>query len=296
MHLKHIMELSMLLDNERFQELMEQIYDNAPTQENFNDDSMCEEGFLVLYRNSEYKKKVRLVVDPVYLGSTDKPDQLVKKLDKQIQKYFSGEYCLHDFTVSGFWMQMEISVDKGTVEDYLAVLKRVGRVKGFTPDTIEEYQQEQGLVWHGNSNGILFLLYPSMKNTLKTEVRLVKVKAVRTYVDELCTEDQILDLFRKSSDIFMDIFHRIIPYGDFYKKKDAMEILNKEVEDIVLRRKMVHLLTLIPERKSLLLAQKATHCRQHPKVIRAFAEMGLSPVTISKRSDRKYLKNLYSYF
>ena len=64
----------------------------------------------------------------------------------------------------------------------------------------------------------------------------------------------------------------------------------KEVTDTVLRRKMLRLLTLIPEKKSLYLAQMAMSCRNIEKVMDMFAKINVSPVTISKRHEIKYLK------
>ena len=74
-----------------------------------------------------------------------------------------------------------------------------------------------------------------------------------------------------------------------------MEIIRKEVADSIMRRKMIRLLVLIPEKKSLHLAQKSMNCRNRDEVMDAFAKINLSPVTISKRQDVKYLENLYGY-
>ncbi len=63
-----------------------------------------------------------------------------------------------------------------------------------------------------------------------------------------------------------------------------------------MRRRMLRLLTLIPEKKSLHLAQKAMNCRDTEKVMMAFTKINLSPVTISKRHEVKHLENVYSYF
>ena len=43
------------------------------------------------------------------------------------------------------------------------------------------------------------------------------------------------------------------------------------------------------------LAQKELRSKDVEIVMKQFAEMNLSPVTISKRHDVKYLKNLYDY-
>lgn len=50
----------------------------------------------------------------------------------------------------------------------------------------------------------------------------------------------------KNWDIFLNIFTQIIPFGDFYKKDKAMEIIQKEITDVTIRRRMLRLVTLIP--------------------------------------------------
>ena len=88
---------------------------------------------------------------------------------------------------------------------------------------------------------------------------------------------------------------RIIPFGDFYKKSKAVEIITSKVTDRTLRRKMLRLLVLVPEKKSLLLAQKALNCRRIDEVMEEFFLIEVSPVTISKRHDFKKLESLYKY-
>ena len=58
---------------------------------------------------------------------------------------------------------------------------------------------------------------------------------------------------------------------------------------------MLRLVELIPEKKSLYLAQKAMEYRNMEKVVEAFAKINLSPVTISKRQNVKWMKNIYEY-
>ena len=93
----------------------------------------------------------------------------------------------------------------------------------------------------------------------------------------------------------MDTFTRVIPFGDFYKKKDAAAMIRREVKDDVAIRRMLRLLELIPEKKSLYLAQKSMAYRHPDKLLVEFAKINLCPVTISKRQDVKHLKNLYEY-
>ena len=61
------------------------------------------------------------------------------------------------------------------------------------------------------------------------------------------------------------------------------------------REKMLQLIELVPKKKSLYLAQKEMNDRNIDKIMEMFAEINVSPVTISKRHDIKFLKNLYSY-
>ena len=93
----------------------------------------------------------------------------------------------------------------------------------------------------------------------------------------------------------MDTFTHIIPFGDYYKKEKAAEIIHRDVKDCIMRRKMLRLLALIPEKKSLHLAQKSMSCRDMEKIMDAFAKINVSPVTISKRQNFKYLESLYVY-
>lgn len=123
----------------------------------------------------------------------------------------------------------------------------------------------------------------------------MKPKAVRAYTDADDVSGQIADLLKDSRNIFLDTFTQIIPFGDFYKKDKAIEIIRKEVTNSIMRRKMLRLLILIPEKKSIYLAQKEMNCRNIEKVMETFVKINLSPVTISKRHDVKYLENLYEF-
>ena len=130
---------------------------------------------------------------------------------------------------------------------------------------------------------------------LRAEVWLTKPKAVRVYTDAADVYGQIAELSQKSQAIFLDVFAHVIPFGDYHKKGEAAELIRSEIKDCTLRRKMLRLVTLIPEKKSLYLAQKAMNCRDIEKVMEEFARIDLSPVTISKRHDIKYLGNIYEY-
>ena len=326
MAIDRIFELTMILDSDRFKNVL----DNALGRSEYIEDhdgeyvdySVCEKGLIVIYRASQYKKKVRLLVnDGIMLGNdkTD-PDKLIRKLRKRIEKYFGFEYSINDFVLTGVTLINDIDVgSREKVSAYLKVLKRIGKVKGFSPARYGCLDHSVCFCFSGNSNGIDFMLYDlenalllssytanasrrnhkavSSRTTgiLRAEVRLTKPKAIRHYTDALDLSGQITELTRNSIGIFMDVFTRIIPHGDMYKKDKAADIIRSKVKDSKMRRRMLRLLALIPEKKSLLLAQKAMNCRDVEKVMEAFARIKLSPVTIGKRQDDKFLKCFYEF-
>lgn len=325
MYIHCIFELSMVLDSDKFHKLFARALDrNGSMEENgeeYIDRSMAEKGMSVIYRDSQYKKKVRILVG---LGGRLKDDydmeHSIRKLDKRITEYFGLKYKLDDFAISGIVFSADIDV--GTHEKvvaYLKVLHRIGRVKGFSPSDYDCFEEGESFCLDGNSNGIRFRIYDlesvlkrqlqrmdadrkklksvigEARGILRTEVQLTKQRAVRAYADTADVSGQMAELLTNRQDIFMDTFSHAIPFGDFYKKDKAMEIVRKEVGDAVLRRKMLQLLSLIPEKKSLYLAQKAMNCRDIEKVMGAFSKINVSPVTISKRQNASYLGTVYSY-
>lgn len=88
---------------------------------------------------------------------------------------------------------------------------------------------------------------------------------------------------------------RIVPFGDFVKMDKAKEIIRVKVSDVRMRRRCLRLLELIPEKRSLLIAQKALNYRRTDEVMEAFFSSDVAPVTISKRSETKKLDNIYKF-
>ena len=323
MFLNSTFELSMILDTDHFQRM----FDNKigylkELDDEYLDTSLAAKGLTVIYRDSRYKKKVRVLVNTgVVVDDPTDTDKLLRKLDKRISEYFNHRYTLDDFTLSGVTLTVDINVgSRINVSDYLKVLQRIGKVKGFSPVEYECFDDKASFCLSGNSNDTDFLLYDleaavtgqlrnadagrkqlqaasmQTKGILRAEVRLTKPKAVREYADATDVASQIVELMKNSADAFMETFARVVPFGDFHKMTAAVEIIRSEVKDSIMRRRMLRLLTLIPEKKSLHLAQKAMNCRDTEKVMMAFTKINLSPVTISKRHEVKHLENVYSYF
>lgn len=323
MVINQLLELSMILDADHFQRLF-----NAKASylkeldDEYLDTSLAAKGITIVYRDSRYKKRVRILVNAgMVVDHPSNTDKLLRKLGKRISEYFDHKYKLDDFTLSGVTLTLDIAIgSRERVFDYLKVLQRVGKVKGFSPVSYNCFDSKASFCLSGNSNAIDFLLYDleqsltdqlqdsgmghkkiksvssHTQGILRAEVKLTKPKAVRVYTNAEDTAGQIVELMKDRQQIFLDTFARIVPFGAFYTMTAAVEIVRSEVKDSTMRRKMLRLLTLIPEKRSLHLAQKAANCRDIDKVMEAFARIDLSPVTIAKRHEVKHLENLYSFF
>ena len=326
MYINQIFELSMVLDNKRFHQVFKHIYNKKgymkKKEDEYIDKSLEEKGITVVYRDSQYKKKIKLFVNIGRLlnGCEFDANKVARKLNKRIGEYFDFKYKLDDFILSGMRLVVDINVgSRENVQAYLKVFRRIGRVKGFSPASYECFGGVDSFCLDGNSNGIEFMIYDLQgmcmkqatnndmgKKRLKTvikasagvlriEVYLAKPKVIRSYIEANNISDQNMKFLEERRNLFLEIFVRIIPFGNYYKKDKAVEIIWNEVEDIRMKRKMLRLLELIPEKKSLYLAQKAMNYRNVEKVVETFAKINLSPITISKRQDVKQLKNIYEY-
>lgn len=109
------------------------------------------------------------------------------------------------------------------------------------------------------------------------------------------SKQYLYSLAANSRDIFLDTFTHVVPCGDYYKKKEAVKLIEDNISQKKHREKMLRLIELIPKKRSLYLAQKEMNDRNIDKIMEMFAELNVSPVTISKRHNINFLKNLYSY-
>ena len=140
MYINQVFELTMLLDHERFQKVLNRVCrKNGYMEENgdgYIDKSVSSKGITVMYRDSQYKKKIKLIIEPrlVLDSKVLDPDKFIRKLDKRINEYFDFKYRLDDFVLSGVAFAADIDVhDQKNVFSYLKVLQRIGRVKGYSP-------------------------------------------------------------------------------------------------------------------------------------------------------------------
>lgn len=328
MYINQIFEFSMVLDNEKFRKILNKAFNKVvyfdENEDEYIDRSLVSKGITIVYRNSQYKKKVKVIINSRVLLDSDNPnpnpDKYVRKLDKRISEYFDFKYRMGNFTLSGMILSTDIDFcNEENVAAYLKVIKRIGRVKGFSPSIYDYFDDADSFCLDGNSNGIKFLIYnlenyvaqrlrktdidqkkikaviKESEGILRVEIKLTKAKVIRTYTKTSDALGQVAELIENRQDVFLGTFTRIIPFGNFYKKDKAVEIIRRNVEDSTLRSKMLRLVALIPEKKSLYLAQKTMECRNIEKIMDAFAKINVSPVTISKRQDTKYLENIYEY-
>lgn len=274
MFTNQVFRLTMVLDTNKFDSIFSRHDLLATDGDEYMDSSLAHKGITVLYRNSQYKK-VCLVVNSTLIlkGKTLDTHKLIRKLEKRIDEYFRGKYSLENFMLTELALIANINVgSQDAVSAYIKVTQRIGKVKGFSPACYENFDEDNSFCLEGNSNGVNFFPYDlqavaadnlnsgrkaflsNTKGILRAEVRLTTSKAIHAYSDKDSTTGQIMDLLEKCGEVFMSTFVQVIPYGDFYRKKDADDIVRQRVKDLPLRRKMLRLIGLIPEKKSLLLA------------------------------------------
>ena len=324
MYLNCVFELSMVLENEKFHKLLTRVCKQAEylNDNKYIDQTLSSKGIVVTYQDKQYKKKVQLTINTGVMlddGELDS-DKLIHKLERCVHDYFGLKYNLNNFNLKRMILMVDIDVNsREKVSAYVKVLQRIGKVKGFSPLSYDCLGDDIGFCLDGNSNGIQFLIYDleglltgqfrknetdhkklksiieNSEGVLRAEVQLTQPKTVRAYTDETDTSKQLAVLLEKKWDIFLDTFVRVVPFGAFHKKDTAIEIIQREVKNMTLRRRMLRLVALVPEKKSLLLAQKALNYRRIDDVMETFAKINISPVTISKRHNIRFLKNLYSY-
>lgn len=222
----------MILDTDQFQRIFTSR--NGYLKElddEYLDTSLAAKGITVIYRDSRYKKKVRLLINTgVVVNNTSDTNKLIRKLDKRIGEYFSHRYTLENFTLSGVTLTVDIAVgSRENVSDYLKVLQRIGKVKGFSPVNYDCFDDKASFCLSGNSNDTDFLLYnleqavtgqllnadadqkqlhsvsELTRGILRAEVRLTKPKAIREYTDANDVPGQIVELMKYSTDAFMDM-------------------------------------------------------------------------------------------
>ena len=155
------------------------------------------------------------------------------------------------------------------------------------------------LHWIGNSNATALRLC-NLTNSrgsvadLRAEVQLRKSKAIYNQTEVSNPEKQMVEVATQAENVFLGVFSAIIPYGAFLKQQDAIRLIQTKVPDARLREKMWRLVSLIPEKKSLLGAQKAAGYRNTRDLMEAFADIDLSPITIAKRHPCPQLPNIYA--
>ena len=331
----HTLELTLIVDANKFEKLKNRAYEKSQYSHKVFPDKkrkgVCidrafkDKGIKVEYHDGTYKKRIKFIVNPTtLLGGDDviklwKPNEenvskLVKKLEKNIERYFNSKHKLKDFKLTR--IDFTVNIDVGSRENvsaYIKVLQNIGRVKGFSPKYDDDAGIEKDLSFdlEGNSNGVEFSAYDKeaqlqnnkkdasrlrkSKGILRVEVRLMKLKAIRNHTNETAASKQITSLALNSKKVFLNTFAQIVPYGDHYKKRDAVRIIEDNIRYKIPREKMLRLIELIPKKKSLYLARKDMADRNIDKLMKLFEELNLSPVTISKRHDVKHLKGLYYY-
>jgi len=276
MFLQSTFQLTLVADSEKFNKIFDRAYSvlEYVDENRYADSALASKGITILYYDSQYKKKIRLIVNPCQMLNSYKPDpeKLVRKLEKRVSGYFNNKYQLDDFNLTGMALTTDIDVHSSEkVFAYLKVLRRIGKVKGFSPSKDNLLDDDISFCLDGNSNGIKFQFYDleamlsqqasdlcfsivqnsvpdDCEGLLRAEVILVKPKAIRGYTNKSAISKQIAELLDSRQQIFLDTFLRVVPFGNFYKKEKAEEIIRVKVKNATIRRKMLWLVGLVPEK------------------------------------------------
>jgi len=323
-------ELSCVVDKDKLDRILEKVSENNyqlyEADFGFVDESYISKGIGVEYHYDSRKKKIKMIVNPSALLKNG--DSLWKPTDKNATKLcdkldqFMGMYCddcsLNDFRMTSVSLAADIEVgNPARVSDYIKVLHNMGKIKGFSPIKYSKrgggINKDSAFVLVGNSVDIEFMAYSKdamsgdddttskklrMKHyndVLRVEVRLTSHDAICKCTDETKTSKQLKGLSAISEDMFMAVFERIVPRGNYYKKNHAQKLIKDGIPDRRLREKMLRLLELIPAKKSLLLAQKALNIRDIHDIMKKFSDINVSPITLSKRQNINNLDSLYSF-
>lgn len=295
-----IYELSVMPKPDTFYELLEHASDVHALPDadgEYIDTSSIEKGMAVRYCDGRIKKIGTLFNVPYSTDEPADPQETLQSMEKRIRKYVSKEFRLGDFQLSRLIIATDLKLDKeNRAEDYMAVLRRVGNVKGYTLHSERKSGKCACHHWQGNSNNTnVILRCPKEHTHLNLAVQMLKSSAVRAYTQESEAPAQIIKSLTSLEGSLVTLLSNVIPFGRFLKKADAIEQIRSQIPDDTLRRKMIRILEMIPEKKSLKKTMKVSGYRNPKDILLSFAHIDLSPVTISKRMSVRKLENLYMY-
>ena len=280
--------------------------------------SEISKGIEVKEFDNKHGRLIRLKVNPSKLLKGDdsklwKPnhknvEKLIDKLRRHIAEFFDNEFELDYFDLTRIDFTVDFPIgSKKRVAAYIQILHNFGKVSGFKMK-YNQHDYENDIDIDSSydlikSDGTGFTFYDKWKQCgldqtegiLRAEVRLTKKKAIKKHTDETTVSEQIRDLSNRSKHIFLKIFSKVIFPGMYCTMKRASEIINRDVSKVKQQGRMLHLLKLT-KKMSLNEAKAKMKDKNFDRVMRKFAEIGLSPVTIRKRYGISELKSLYDYF
>ena len=156
MYINEIFELTRAVNSDEFDRLIARVRDNLEEEEGeeYADRSLSRKGVTVIYRKSRYKKKVRLVVNTAFLFKEKEYDsgKIVQQLEKRVAKYFGDRRSLEEFVLTEAVLMTDFRMEyPEDVLAYLRLLRRIGKVKNFSPVTYDGFSKENSFCLKGNS-------------------------------------------------------------------------------------------------------------------------------------------------
>lgn len=297
------------------------------------DEVLDSKGITIEYHNYEYRKMIKIITNPSkLLGGNDlkiwepniyNTERFLDLLNEHISEYFDYNYDINDFKLTRIDFTANLEVGKKKVPEYISLMHKLGKVKGFSSKyNKSDYasgrsNKKTSFDLKGKTNNIEFTIYDKeadlieqnkfklaekAKGILRIEIRLTKRPAIKNALANytrnisLTSEEEFTLLALNCQQTFFEWFVKVIPCGNFYTLKEAEKLIFKHELKKSKREKMFRLINLIPVKKSLYLAAKELNVRNLDELLRCFADINVSPITISKHKKITFLPNLYNYF
>jgi len=155
-------------------------YNNqAKTKKTYNEESnkdfsYVKKGMTIWYHKAQYKKWIKLLINPskilglddvISLWNPNKHNakEMLHELENLIAEYFDSRFALNDFILSRIDFTKNIRLgDKELVSAYINYLHNIKKVKGFSPKYGKmdaRHDDDSSFDLKGVSNGIDFTAY-----------------------------------------------------------------------------------------------------------------------------------------
>ena len=251
-----------------------------------------------------------------------RPEDLQLALDtaeEMLVREFGEEFSINKLEL--YRVDHCINLNVGTsesVREYIYLLYRSEMKKGYKilSDDTPDFDVNKSFTVRNNDEGIEVSFYDKKKELeqhnceaenaegiLRVELRILRRKPLERQTPDCATNrERIACCMRASRRKIVGIAHTLLLDADYYPYKKACGIVKKQVENKMLRKRMLDMLKLTKKEFSVRKAKEKLF-ELHPKLkheyynmmIEKFESIGVNVVTLDKYSDVKFLPSLFGY-